>query len=86
VPSDLNQKETAMKWNLIEGDWRQFKGSVMRQWPKLTNVDVIIGKRARLAHYIQERCGYSKGETEKQLATWQGIQTESYPPALCPTG
>ena len=32
-----------MKWNLIEDDWLQLKGNVKRQWPKLTNVDVIIG-------------------------------------------
>lgn len=70
-----------MKWNLIEGDWLQFKGIVKRQWPKLTNVDVIVGGRARLVHYIQERYGYSKGKTERQLANWQSRQTEICQPA-----
>ena len=70
-----------MKWNLIEGDWQQIKGNVKRHWPKLTYVDVIIGKRARLAHYIQQRYGYSTMETERQLANWQGRQTEIYQPA-----
>ena len=70
-----------MKWNLIEGDWPQLKGNVRRQWPKLTNLDVIIGKRARLARYIQERYGYSKGETERQLAHWQGCQFEICQPS-----
>lgn len=70
-----------MRWNLIEGDWLHLKGSVKRQWHKLTNVDVIIGNRGRLAHYIEERHGYSKSETERQLANWQGRQTAICQPA-----
>lgn len=65
-----------MKWNLIEGDWLQLKGSVKRQWPRLTNVDVIIGKRERLAGYIKQRYSITAGEAERQLAGWQGRQTE----------
>ena len=70
-----------MKWNLIEGDWLQLKGNVKRQWPKLTNVDVIIGKRERLARYIKERYGFTKDETERQLANWQGRQAEICQPS-----
>ncbi|MEQ1774151.1 MAG: general stress protein CsbD [Burkholderiales bacterium] len=65
-----------MKWKQIEGDWLQFKNNVKRQWPKLTYVDVIIGKRSRLAHYIQKRVGCSHGEAEQQLAIWQARQSE----------
>lgn len=70
-----------MEWNLVEGNWQQLKGSVKRQWPKLTNIDVAIGKRGRLAHYIEVRHGYSKGETERQLASWQSSHGEICQPA-----
>jgi uncharacterized protein YjbJ (UPF0337 family) len=65
-----------MKWDRIEGDWLRLKGNAKRQWPKLTNVDLIIGKRACPADYIQERYGYSKSKMEGQLANRQGRQTE----------
>ena len=66
-----------MKWDRIESGWRQLKGSFKRRWPKLTNIDVIIGARKQLAGHIEERYGISKGEAEKQLADWQGQQKES---------
>jgi uncharacterized protein YjbJ (UPF0337 family) len=62
-----------MNWDRIEGNWKQFKGSVRQQWGKLTDdqLDVIGGKRDSLAGKIQETYGISKDETEKQLADWQ---------------
>jgi hypothetical protein len=64
-----------MKWNLIDSGWRHLKRDVMRQWPKLTHVDVIISNRGRLVHYIKERYGITMGEAERQLAHWQNRQT-----------
>mgnify|MGYP000686906343 CR=1 FL=1 len=45
-----------MNWNRIEGNWKQFKGNVKMQWGKLTDdqLDVIAGKRDKLAGKIQE--------------------------------
>jgi uncharacterized protein YjbJ (UPF0337 family) len=62
-----------MNWDRIEGDWKQFKGSVLQKWGKLTDdqLDVIAGKRDRLGGKIQEAYGISKEETEKQLTAWQ---------------
>lgn len=39
-----------MNWDIIEGDWKQFKGKVKAQWGKLTDdrLDVIAGKRDQL--------------------------------------
>ena len=67
-----------MNWDRIEGDWKQFKGSVLQKWGKLTDdqLDVIAGKRDRLGGKIQEAYGISKDETEKQLAAWQKSQNE----------
>jgi hypothetical protein len=64
-----------MKWNRIESGWRHLKSDFMRQWPRLTHVDVIISNRGRLVHYIGERYGITMGEAELQLARWQNRQT-----------
>jgi len=45
-----------MNWDIVEGNWKQFKGQVKAQWSKLTHdhPDVIVGKRVELAAKIQE--------------------------------
>ena len=62
-----------MNWDRIEGNWKQFKGSAMQQWGKLTDdqLDVVAGKRDVLLGRIQEVYGISRDEGEKQLAAWQ---------------
>lgn len=70
-----------MKWDLIEGNWQHHESSFKRRWRKLSNIDVITGKRERLALNIQERYGISKEEAEQQLADWQGCQRELDCPA-----
>ena len=71
-----------MNWDRIEGNWNQFKGTVKRQWGKLTDdqLDVIAGKRDQLFGKIQETYGISREETEKQLSAWQERQNEMYCP------
>jgi uncharacterized protein YjbJ (UPF0337 family) len=71
-----------MNWDRIEGNWKQFKGSALQQWGKLTDdqLDVIAGKRELLLGRIQEAYGITKDETEKQIAAWQERVRESSPP------
>ncbi|MDO8528073.1 MAG: CsbD family protein [Deltaproteobacteria bacterium] len=58
-----------MNWEQIEGNWKQFKGDVREKWGKLTNdeLDVIAGRKDRLAGKLQEKYGIAKEEVEKQL-------------------
>ncbi len=65
-----------MNWNLIEGNWLKFKDSVHAQWNKLTaaQLDLIAGKRDRLAHEIHAAYGISRHAAEWQLSGWQGRQ------------
>jgi len=67
-----------MNWDRIEGNWKQFKGSALQQWGKLTDdqLDVIAGKRDLLLGRIQELYGISKDETKKQLADWEKSMQE----------
>ena len=71
-----------MNWDRIEGNWKQFKGSALQQWGKLTDdqLDVVAGKRDLLLGRIQEAYGITKDETEKQLAEWQKRMQEIVPP------
>ncbi len=65
-----------MEWDLIEGNWKQFKGNIQQQWGKLTDdqLDVIAGKREHLAGKIQVMYGIGKNEAENQLTDWQNNQ------------
>jgi len=65
-----------MNWDRIEGNWKQFKGNVKEQWGRLTDdeLDVIEGKRDRLAGRIQETYGISAEEADRQLSDWQRFQ------------
>jgi uncharacterized protein YjbJ (UPF0337 family) len=58
-----------MNWDQAKGQWKQLKGSVRKQWGKLTDndLDVIGGERQRLAGIIQERYGITKEEAERQI-------------------
>ncbi|HSJ48320.1 MAG TPA: CsbD family protein [Gammaproteobacteria bacterium] len=62
-----------MNWDIVEGNWKQFKGKVKAKWGKLTddNLDVISGKRDQLAGKIQETYGVSKDEAEEQIKEFE---------------
>jgi uncharacterized protein YjbJ (UPF0337 family) len=54
--SGLERKELDMTWDIVEGNWKRFKGKVNAQWGKLTDdhLDVIASMRVELAGMIQE--------------------------------
>ena len=62
-----------MDWNQVEGNWRQVRGDVKRQWGKLTDDDLtaIDGRREALEGRIQERYGYTKDRVRKEIEEWQ---------------
>jgi uncharacterized protein YjbJ (UPF0337 family) len=68
-----------MNWEQVKGQWMQLKGSVRKQWGKLTDddLDVIAGERDRLAGKIVERYGISKEEAERQIASWHSSVSQT---------
>ena len=62
-----------MNWDIVEGNWKQFKGTVKTQWGKLTDdhLDVIAGKRDALAGRIQELYGVNREEAEQQIKDFE---------------
>ena len=67
-----------MDWNIVEGNWKQFKGKVKAQWGKLTDdhLDVIAGNRDQLAGKIQESYGITKDEAEQQIKDFEELDKQ----------
>jgi uncharacterized protein YjbJ (UPF0337 family) len=74
-----------MNWDIVAGNWKQFKGRVKTQWGKLTDdhLDVIAGKRVELAGKIQEAYGVTKDEAEAQILVFEK-RNNSYRPGKLP--
>ena len=70
-----------MDWDIVEGNWRQFKGKVKARWGSLTDdhLDVIAGKRVELAGKIQEAYGITKGEAEQQIKRFEALNKKYRP-------
>ncbi|MBK1889221.1 CsbD family protein [Undibacterium sp. 14-3-2] len=70
-----------MNWDVIEGNWQQYKGRVKAQWGKLTDEHIteVAGKREELLGKIQESYGIGHEEAEKQMAAFQKFLKESRP-------
>lgn len=68
-----------MNWDIVEGNWKQLKGSVLDQWGKLTNDDVdrVNGNREKLSGVLQEKYGIAKDEAEAKLAEWEAKQNKA---------
>ncbi len=71
-----------MNWDIVEGNWKQFKGKVRARWGKLTSdeLDVIAGKRMELAGKIQEAYSLTKEEVEAQIKHFE-VEYGDYKPA-----
>lgn len=69
-----------MNWDIVEGNWMQFKGKVKTQWGKLTDdeLDIIAGSRDQLAGRIQASYGIDVDEAERQIQEFE-VQSEENP-------
>jgi uncharacterized protein YjbJ (UPF0337 family) len=58
-----------MNENILEGKWKQLRGSIRERWGELTDdeLDQIAGKRDKLAGLLQERYGYTQMEVDRQI-------------------
>jgi uncharacterized protein YjbJ (UPF0337 family) len=73
-PNQFNNKEQAMNWDRIEGNWKQLTGKVKEKWGKLTDDDIaqINGNREQLEGKLQARYGYAKDQVRKDVDDWLG--------------
>lgn len=62
-----------MNWDIVEGNWKQFKGRVRVRWGKLTDdhLEAISGKRVELLGKLQELYGITVEEAEMQIKLFE---------------
>jgi uncharacterized protein YjbJ (UPF0337 family) len=84
APTNASTKGHTMNWDVIEGNWKQFKGHVKEKWGKLTddNLDEIAGKREQLAGKLQETYGITKDQTEVQLKAFEEVHKDYQPTSV----
>jgi uncharacterized protein YjbJ (UPF0337 family) len=70
-----------VNWDLVAGNWKQFKGKVKARWGNLTDdhLDMIAGKRVELSGKIQETYGITKNEAERQIRRFEELNANYRP-------
>jgi uncharacterized protein YjbJ (UPF0337 family) len=69
-----------MNEDTLKGQWNQVKGTLRKQWGRLTDddIDQIKGDRDILLGKLQEYYGKNRDENERELETWlDGYRTAS---------
>ncbi len=68
-----------MNRDILEGKWKQLKGSVKEKWGELTDdeLDKSAGRFDKVAGLIQERYGYAKDQAEQELDEFLDEQDDS---------
>jgi uncharacterized protein YjbJ (UPF0337 family) len=58
-----------MNWDEIEANWLKVKGEIKERWGRLTDddLDVISGKREKLAAEIQRKYAIAEDEANKEI-------------------
>ncbi len=67
-----------MNWDVIQGQWKQMKGSIKEKWGKLTDddIDMINGKKDQLVGKLQQRYGWSRDQAEREADAWARVSGE----------
>jgi uncharacterized protein YjbJ (UPF0337 family) len=62
-----------MDWNFAAANWQQLRCEVRANWGRLTSgqLDVIAGRRARLASTIREAYDLTGDEAERQIRSFE---------------
>jgi uncharacterized protein YjbJ (UPF0337 family) len=62
-----------MNWEIVKGNWKQFRGRVQEQWGELTDDDLdrIKGQRDQLLGRLQEKYGITKDEANFKIHEWE---------------
>ncbi len=68
-----------MNKDIFQGNWKDLKGSVQKQWGKLTNdhLDQINGSREKLSGAIQKNYGVAREDAEKQMKEWEEMNAKT---------
>jgi uncharacterized protein YjbJ (UPF0337 family) len=66
------RRNSSMNADVLKGQWKQLKGDVKMRWNKLTDddLDVIDGALQKLEGKLQERYGWEKEQTQREIESW----------------
>jgi len=58
-----------MNGDVLQGQWKQLRGKIQKQWGDLTDSDLdrIKGTRTEFEGLLQERYGYTKDKAKSEL-------------------
>ena len=58
-----------MNSDILEGRWKQMRGSTKEWWGKLSDSDLdrIAGKREQLVGALQEKYGYTREKANEEI-------------------
>lgn len=58
-----------MNRDILQGNWKQLKGSIKEQWGELTDDDMMAaeGDFEKLAGRVQERYGITRDEAQRRV-------------------
>ena len=61
-----------MNWDIVKGNWKEFKGKVQEEWGELTGdeLDRIEGQREQLVGLVQQKYGWAREDAlfDKDMA------------------
>jgi uncharacterized protein YjbJ (UPF0337 family) len=62
-----------MNWEIVEGNWKQCRGTVRARWGKLTDdhLDEIAGKREQLLAKIQEMYALKRMDANREVESFE---------------
>ncbi|MEO7014146.1 MAG: CsbD family protein [Dokdonella sp.] len=62
-----------MNQDIIQGKWKQLKGSLKTHWGKLTDDDVnrLDGNHQYLSGKLQERYGWAKEKADEEIKRFE---------------
>jgi uncharacterized protein YjbJ (UPF0337 family) len=61
-----------MNWDVIKGNWNEWKGRAKQEWADLTDDELLAmeGGRDRVVGVLQQKYGWAKEEAEDRADAW----------------
>ncbi|HUI61369.1 MAG TPA: hypothetical protein VLX90_14160 [Steroidobacteraceae bacterium] len=62
-----------MDWSSAQANWQRFRDEVHANWTMLTSgqLDLIAGRRVRLANELEEVYGLTRDQAERQIRSFE---------------
>ena len=69
-----------MNWDIVKGNWKEFKGKVQEEWGELTGdeLDRIEGQREQLVGLVQQKYGWAREDAEAKVDNWARRHENDY--------